>query len=72
MSKPSDLKAGEFLLYETEDRQSRNDVRMDSEAVWISLNQQGNLFGRDKAVLARRLKNVFDHGTWKKGDKNAP
>lgn len=62
MSKPPALKAGEFLLYETEDGQSRIDVRVDGDTVWLSLKQLTDLFGRDKSVISRHLKNVFDEG----------
>jgi len=52
----------EFLLYETEDGQSRIDVRTDGDTVWLSLMQMVELFGRDKSVVSRHIKNVFDEG----------
>ena len=62
MSKPPALKEGEFLLYETEDGRSRIDVRVDGDTVWLSLKQLTDLFGRDKSVISRHLKNLFDEG----------
>jgi len=50
----------EFLLYQTEDGQSRVEVRMAGETVWLSLTQMSELFGRDKSVVSRHIKNVFD------------
>jgi len=32
------------------------------ETVWLSLLQLSQLFGRDKSVISRRLKNLFDEG----------
>lgn len=52
----------EFLLYQTEDGQSRIEVRMSGETVWLSLMQLTNLFGRDKSVISRHIKNLFDEG----------
>lgn len=52
----------EFLLYQTEDGQTRVEVRMTDETVWLSLGQMAELFGRDKSVISRHVKNVFEEG----------
>ncbi len=52
----------EFLLYQTEDGQTRVEVRLDSETAWLSLSQMAALFQRDKSVVSRHVKNVFDEG----------
>lgn len=52
----------EFLLYQTEDGQSRIEVRMVGETVWLSLQQMADLFGRDKSVISRHIRNVFEEG----------
>ena len=52
----------EFLLYQTEDGQSRIEVRMSGETVWLNLMQLTDLFGRDKSVISRHIKNLFDEG----------
>jgi len=49
----------EILVYEAPDGQVRVDVRLDRETVWLSLNQIAELFGRDKSVISRHLRNVF-------------
>lgn len=35
------------------------DVRVENDTVWLSLNQLAQLFGRDKSVISRHLKNIF-------------
>lgn len=35
------------------------DVRTTSDTVWLSLTQMAELFGRDKSVMSRHLRNVF-------------
>ena len=59
---PAEMVSTEFLLYETEDGHTRIDVRMVGETVWLSLMQLSELFGRDKSVISRHIKNVFEEG----------
>ena len=50
------------LLYQTEDGQTHLDVTLLNETVWLSLSQLTDLFQRDKSVISRHIKNVFDEG----------
>ena len=52
----------EFLLYQTEDGHTRVEVRFDGETAWLSLGQMAELFQRDKSVISRHIKNVFEEG----------
>jgi hypothetical protein len=52
----------EFLLYQAEDGRTRVEVRFDGETAWLSLGQMAELFQRDKSVISRHVKNVFDEG----------
>lgn len=52
----------EFLLYQAEDGRTRVEVRFDGETAWLSLGQMAELFQRDKSVISRHIKNVFDEG----------
>ncbi len=51
---------GEVLLYKTDDGKTRIDVRLEGDTVWLSLNQMADLFDRDKSVIAKHIKNVFE------------
>jgi hypothetical protein len=53
---------GEFLFYQSEDGRIRLQVRVQQETVWLSLNQMADLFQRDKSVISRHMKNLFDEG----------
>ncbi len=53
----SDL--GELILYQTEDGQASIDVHLKDETIWLSLNQMAELFERDKSVVSRHLRNIF-------------
>ena len=52
----------EFLLYQTEDGQTRLEVAFRGETCWLSLNQLTELFQRDKSVISRHVKNLFREG----------
>jgi len=51
-----------LILYQTEDGRTRLQVRVEGETVWLSLNQMADLFQRDKSVISRHIKNVFEEG----------
>jgi len=50
---------GELIVYQSEDGSAEVDVRLQNETVWLSLNQMAELFGRDKSVISRHLRNIF-------------
>ncbi|MDX1943189.1 MAG: virulence RhuM family protein [Saprospiraceae bacterium] len=58
----------EILLYQTEDGQTKIEVRLNEETVWLSLNQLVELFQRDKSVISRHISNIFGEGEL---DKNS-
>jgi hypothetical protein len=64
MIDPKDLalREAEFLLYQTEDGRTRVEVRFGGETAWLSLKQMADLFQRDKSVISRHIKNVFEEG----------
>jgi hypothetical protein len=46
-------------IYRPKGRKTGIEVRVESESVWLSLNQIAALFGRDKSVISRHISNVF-------------
>jgi hypothetical protein len=60
MSSSNESCGGEIVVYEAPDGQVRVEVRLERETVWLSLNQMAELFGRDKSVISRHLRNVFE------------
>jgi len=62
MNATNDIPGGEVLLYEATDGRVRVDVRIERETVWLSLTKIANLFGRDKSVISRHLRNAFQSG----------
>jgi len=54
--------SSQILLYQTEDRRTRIEVRLEGETVWLSLNQMAELFQRDKSVISKHIRNIFQEG----------
>ena len=57
---------GQILLYQTSDGESRIEVRLHDETVWLSLDQMAELFQRNKSTISRHIKNVFEEGELQK------
>jgi hypothetical protein len=54
------LPIGEFLLYTTEDGQSRVECRFENETIWLSQALIGELFDRDVRTINEHLKNLYE------------
>ena len=50
---------GQILLYQTPDGESRIEVRLEGETVWLNLEQMAELFQRNKSTISRHIKNVL-------------
>jgi hypothetical protein len=48
------------VLYRTEDGQTRIQVRLIQESVWLTLSQIADLFQRDKPFISKHIKNICD------------
>ncbi len=55
----------EVILYQTEDGKSRLQVHFSGETPWLSLNQLSELFQRDKSVISKHIRNIFEEGELK-------
>ena len=52
----------EIVLYQTEDGKVKLDVQMHDESMWLTQEQMVSLFQRDKSVISRHIKNIFEEG----------
>ena len=53
-----------IIIFENQD--VKFDVNLKNDTVWLSLEQMSELFGRDKSVISRHIKNVFIEGELQK------
>jgi hypothetical protein len=54
--------SAEFLLYQTEDGQTRVQVRFLDETVWLTQKQLAELFQKDVRTINEHIQNVFEEG----------
>ncbi len=53
---------GEIILYTTPDGESKIEVKLEGETVWLTLDQMATLFQRNKSTISRHVKNVLESG----------
>lgn len=51
-----------IVIYTSEDGQTRVDVRMENETVWLTANRMAELFDRDEKTIRKHINNVFREG----------
>lgn len=52
----------DVVIYEAEGGQSQLQVRLDHETVWLTQEQMANLFGRERSVVTKHIRNLFQEG----------
>ena len=58
---PVEAGIGEIIIYNPNDS-IQLEVRMEHESVWLSQSQMGTLFGVDRTVIVKHIKNVYECG----------
>lgn len=53
---------GQIILYQTQDGESKIEVTLAGETVWLTADQMALLFQRNKSTISRHIKNVLDEG----------
>ena len=53
---------GEIVLYQTADGRTSIDVKLENETVWLSKEQMAVLFERDRTVISRHIKKIYEEG----------
>lgn len=52
----------QIIIYQTADNQTQIDVRMENDTVWLTQAQMADLFQKDRTVISRHIRNVFNEG----------
>lgn len=55
----SDPVSGEFLLYQTEDAQTRIQVRLIDGALWLTQKQLSDLYQKNVRTISEHIRNIF-------------
>lgn len=51
-----------ILMYQTEDGQTRLDVHLNGDTVWLTIAQMSELFQKDRTGINRHINNIFEEG----------
>ena len=54
--------ASEIIIYQTADGLTKIDVRMEGETLWLTQAQIARLFGRDRSVITKHIRNLIAEG----------
>lgn len=53
---------GQIILFQTQGGETKIEVRLANESVWLTADQMAELFQRNKSTISRHIKNVFESG----------
>jgi prophage maintenance system killer protein len=56
----SEYKDGAIVLYRTHDGSMNIDVRLEKETLWMDTHQMARLFDRDRSVILRHIRNIYE------------
>ncbi|MBN1907318.1 MAG: virulence RhuM family protein [Deltaproteobacteria bacterium] len=57
---------GELILYQSEDKITKIEVRLENDTVWLTQSQMVDLFQSSKANVSEHIKNIFKEGELEK------
>ncbi len=61
-TKEVDSMNDEIIIYQTDDGITKIDVHMEEETVWLTQAQMAELFQRERSVISKHIKNIFEEG----------
>ena len=53
---------GHIILYQTADGESKIEVTLSNDTVWLTIDQMAELFQRNKSTISRHIKNILESG----------
>ena len=51
-----------IIIYQAENGEIRLDVKINNDTVWLTQAQMSELFGRERTVIGKHIKNIFSEG----------
>ena len=58
----SETSSNHIVIYQGQDGVPLTEVRFQGDTVWLRQEQLTDLFGRDRTVIGRHIRNVFKEG----------
>lgn len=53
---------GQIILFQTQEGETKIEVRLANETVWLTADQMAELFQRSKSTISRHIKNILESG----------
>lgn len=53
---------GQIILFQTQGGETKIEVRLSNETVWLTADQMAELFQRNKSTISRHIKNIYESG----------
>ncbi len=53
---------GQIILFQTQGGETKIEVRLSNETVWLTADQMAELFQRDRSTIQRHIKRIYDEG----------
>ena len=60
------MEVNQIIIYQNQNGDTTIDVKVESDTVWLTLNQMSVLFDKNKSTISRHLSNVFNKGELEK------
>jgi len=52
----------ELIIYQTQDGKTKIDCRFESDTLWLTQAQIAELYGRDRTVITKHIRNIYTEG----------
>ncbi len=59
-----------IVIYQTDDGQTRIDVRLENDMVWLNVAQMSSLFSKEESNIRRHVLNAFREGELQRDENN--
>ena len=56
------MDSGQIILYQTQGGETKIEVRLVNESVWLTADQMAELFQRDRSTIQRHVKKIYEEG----------
>lgn len=56
------MDTGQIILLQTQGGDTKTEVRLANETVWLTADQMAELFQRDRSKIQRHIKKIYEEG----------
>ena len=56
------MDSGQIILFQTQGGETKIEVRLANESVWLTVDQMAELFQRDRSTIQRHVKKIYEEG----------